>query len=638
MRFLPGIAVLLSLLASPHARAARDLRFALAPDSSRILAQVIFWQELRDFGSDYSCEFRVRRPEPGEKPLADPRNRFDCRFTHPDGSRATTGRDLGNSPVEAAGKPGDRFPFFTVDGLFPLALTMQLSEFYERRGGAPVPGGLLQSEARCEADGRCNRLYTLNTKQLTQISANPVEQLFCIETSVPANQPGRRPTETGAALFSQIHRQLQKEERVRLFSRCLFAPIQSAPVSSAPGPATKPLDGTKSGATFGAAPDIRFEPSELREITFSWPREWAKHPMQRFAFDFARSEQDLKPFLSRTLSGDGYRYMEAFVTKRYQADDRMAFAYIAAQNLLEPFFYGLFKDRREALLMLMQELALIPDPDRWFLISALASFEWVPLPSKEFLQKVPAHWRPLGNRLVSRRVGRVIYVNRGFWESDAYDPEQRESLDNWMLWEAVKSYLPAGDVDFARFGERFSRSLTAGHFNEFRVKDAQGRAALTYLDTVERLARDVRRVSQWPWNPENGSYLYEGPSSGPPPLPMTVRFQAPYLLEAIGGAPLTDTAALQFERASPGDLDSPNRASAFELALFCDGLAARGFPAQVRITPRRGVLLLDGTAGEWKGVEDLRPFTVPISRASECASRLTAALIEAHQDYKKTGL
>lgn len=327
--------------------------------------------------------------------------------------------------------------------------------------------------------------------------------------------------------------------------------------------------------------------------------EFGKYAANAFQF-----EQYLNPHLNRTLSRDAERYAKQFDKDKFDGDSRLIPAYNA---ILDPVtaLYEIFPEPHAGVTLLGYMLTLIPDPDRWFLIAALRSIEWKKVSENDFQKMIPPAWRALKNRVISYRKENTIYLNQGFFSEsrETFRGDIQDGLENWLLWEVVKLWIPAeGDYDFASFGTRFSRMLLQANFNEFRVKDKDGHAALTFLDQVEVLSRDVRKLTNWSWHPELAPYF--GKKSG---ARVHVRFLAPIQIESADGK-TRDTYSFQHTKAAPGYLDGRNWIDAVDMTLFC---SARGeaFPVDVKLTPFEGTLDLEGIRSRWNGV---KPMTAQV--------------------------
>jgi hypothetical protein len=626
--FFRMVGLLPLLFVSALAGAATEVTFSLPEDASRQFMQAALWREFREFGTDYHCDVIVVRPALGEAPLQHPENRIECRFKESEVANGIARIRFGETLIEATGKPERRF--FIARGEIAESTFLALTEFFHRRGNE-TSTGLLDRETTCNSAGECTQTYTLVTRSYSTITSEKIYQMQCIRTSglkkfVDAPKIDRSSLTNPTAYNDElIYLQDDADERVTRKSFCQFFPFQ---------PVEKPVE----DPTRKPAPkEVSFDPQELREISYYWPgSNTTSSIMGKYSVNAFQRERLLKPFLSRTLSQDAYRMATDLQLHNKLPDERNISAFRLAIATLRPL-YRIFKKHHEMVSVLIFEMTLIPDPDRWFLLAALASIEWKVLPPAEFARHLPKHWQELGELVISRREGNTIYVNQAFLDTDHFSLREQEGFDSWMLWETIKLWLlDDTKTDMRDLAARFSRSLSAGNFNEFRVKSANGRAGLAYIDVIAQVTGEVRATSQWPWTPENAYFQSEQDDTKPLQLPIDVRFQAPSRIEEIGGKGIVETTSLQYEHATPGSLDHPNRVMPFEVKLFCAGLENR-YPAKARIITRRGQLLLQGTKSEWRGIRDLEPLTVEIPSASRCEESLEFGLRKAFQEIGNSG-
>jgi hypothetical protein len=616
LRFLPigiriGVLALgLGAAATPSTTAAAAVveTFTLPEDASRDLAQVLMYRKFFRFGSDYSCQVRVTVPGAGEAPLFTTSNSLICEFNLEDGRRTKNEYRLGNSTVEIASEKADSRSF-TLKGEFPhQTINMLHLAFTQGRAVRTLPADLHWTQkVSCENGvALCLEQYVLHTVRFPGAANKSVPQVLCQRLSQLAVkskfQLNRADFSSDEAYRDElILRQTLAHERVFSEPSCTFfvADVVGESAVSAVDPATSQ---SATPVSLGTVPT-----ADLRTITYAvFPEELGlldhPSPTGRTAINFYKLESDLNPYLSRYLSAEGARYAQAMQNGKYPGDARMLVAYQFAADALKPL-YSALKPYSLNITIFGHLLTLIPDPDRWFLLSALRQLTWRVEPAEEFNRLIPARWRPFGERVATFRVGNMIHLNEAFLKSTRigqFNPKLMEGFEYLLLWETLKLFLPAeGDVDFASFTQRFSRMIQQGTLDEFRVKDSAGRYPLTFLTPVETIQNTVRATSQWPWHFNQAALTAIADAKG-----AEIRFLAPFRIESENGG-ARETFSFLFRNVRPGHLDGLNTYLPIELGLFCDSLTG-SFPQRARVTPVMGRIRLEGATPEWKGLEDVK--------------------------------
>lgn len=617
MRFSGWVCLLFaSLWLSGPASAYQEFEFDLPADASRALMNALFYQNEVPYGSGHTCKLQVVRPEAGEKPLQSDKNMLVCSYTSRTGGAAQLDFKFKGSESNPATKNS-----VILSGYDVAYLISAIYETFERLGDPLPADSLWSAETKCDSSGvECEQSFFLKS----EFRNFGVPLMMCYRHSIlTAPLPrvkldrSKYSSET-AYLNALIWKQGEAMERGHDSNTCGFMFDRTRPLQK----------GATSRSIVEHDPEVKVEASDLK--TFSFISRERDGPIFKYAMNSFQAEERVMPGIQQTLADDAEKAEDRIRASGGQSTARHSLYLNRALQRLH-FMREVFPDYESSVQRYQVMMSLIPDPDRWFLLSGALWLEWKVVPKTEFLAKIPARLRPLGDQAVSYRSGRTLYVNQGFLDSRFFRTDTMYGIENWLLWETLKLWIPDGDYDYEQFGERFSRFLTQGNLNEFRARDKRGRPGLSFITLTEEMTRKVRATTEWPWLAENTHYFAHDIDHGFE----VVMFAAADIRTSDGK--VVDTYPFQYHDSKPyAFTERDGSCVAPELDLFCE--AAAKHPVTVEITPSLGKFSLQGLNFKWNGIESLPALrkSATVLSVQDCKSRLPLEVMDAISNVTTT--